>query len=192
MNDGESSASLAEDAFTSDAAAGGIIFPCATRIQAVKDRKERILAYEAELKAVREEINIKSSVSGTFEGAVVGGAIEGLQAIAGYSEHDVVEQLKSKHLKPGDEDIIIAYKDKSSVFWRHVIDNLTFKSSYKHLSATLFERRTFEKHRITSARWIRFTFFTIDALVNWIGTVIQLLFPVVMFLGTFFLVPYCY
>ena len=86
-----------------NAVAGSILFPCAARMAAVKARKERVLAYEAELLAVLSDLQFAGDAEAGGGGF---GAIA--KTIKYVFEESMVEKLKLKHLKEGDEKLICA------------------------------------------------------------------------------------
>ena len=55
----------------------------------------------------------------------------------------------------------------------------------------LFKKRTFERHRWSAIKVVRVVFSLLDAVVTWFATIVMVIFPVGMFLGTF-LIPYCF
>ena len=110
---------------------GSILFPCAARLAAIKARKERVLAYEAELLTVLSASadavqDIEAGGTGGFE-AVVTEAIQAAAKVARNAAVDAAtkikyltfhiqstqEKLKRKHLKEGDEVLICKCKQPS-------------------------------------------------------------------------------
>ena len=147
--------------------AKGLIYTCGTRMKAILARKQRLLDFEVKL-------------------------------IKGYNEDHAMGHILTDYLEMSlgslsdhDRSFILAYKTKASAALQEFSNALTFAKSGYFLKRTLFGHRTFESHRIGARREIRLIFFFLDAIVTWLSTVIQIIFPFIM-VAAVVVLPICY
>lgn len=82
--------------------------------------------------------------------------------------------------------------DESSALWKEVFASLFFVDAYNMIVKNGFGRdRSFE-HGMGANKGVRVAFFALDAAVSWVATLLQLAFPVAMFVATLSYVPICY
>jgi len=175
---------------------GAILFPCAARMECVARRKERVLEYEAAVVRLSSrpedfdaELKEGDDSKDDLEAGVAMAAVAHGPAGTDLSSapNGALRRLK-EGLHPGDEELFMAYRDERPEFAQEIIDVLTLRNTGKRIWKATTARRSFEG----TPRPLRVAFFFVDGVVSWLATVLQIAFPVIMFVGCFFLIPFCY